>query len=452
MKEIVCLPYNRVYSDFTALLRTRERRPSSGSSGSLHTARPKVRRPVTQPAQTTKSASHRPQHVSFSTHHSSDEEEDEALVHRKSTEIVESPQQQPALIANVPPVSPVPPPKAAAPPPVAPPVAPKSALREGLAASAPKFLHKSLSQITLVPPKVSITNAVAKDIANPSTSVEHVMSAEHAEGTPSSEPQVAPSSNPTSHFISSTPPSRTPRTPDLEISGVRRNQSSTSLATTADQTIQLTTPSHGKLTRTQQKLLLQRASTQPPVHPLNLSNAGYSSPSLGNTAQMESGADYFSPLPAGTQSMFTPGVQANMPYDVKVAREYDRIARELTNAKRFGNPISDALQRLQERVNPVSSSKGLTKKQSAFGLNVAWKRSPDKVEAATSSTGHRPRVDLEEDGLFAGERKSKVKEVMRKLWYEEVDISKTGDENDDGDETLVGMRRHKGKATASRSH
>lgn len=153
---------------------------------------------------------------------------------------------------------------------------------------------------------------------------------------------------------------------------------------------------------------------------------------------MESAPDYFSPMPT-TPTFVAPG-QSNMTYDVKVAREFDRISRELINAKRFGDPTGDAIRRLQDRINPSKNS--LAKKQSAFGLSMAWKRSPDKHE------GGRTRVDHGE--LFEGERKSKVREIMRRLWFDEVDVQDVSgerdDEGDEGDEqvTLKGSRRREG--------
>ena len=111
----------------------------------------------------------------------------------------------------------------------------------------------------------------------------------------------------------------------------------------------------------------------------------------------------------------------NIPYDVKVAREFDRISRELANARRFGDPTADAITRLQDRVAPTpigttTSKQGLTKKQSAFGLSMSWKRSPDKLDSRT-------RSKIVEDDVFRGERRSKVREVMRRLWFDEVDVA-----------------------------
>ena len=356
------------------------------------------------------------------------------MVHRNSSEIVESPQPHPDIPHQLHPVSPAPAPASTI---HLPPT--KSALKKGLSA-APKFLQKSLSSAALLPPKVSITNAHSKDLARPSTAAEQQAYTDGIQSpAPSSEPQFTPSSNPISHFISSTPPGRTSRTPDLD--GFQRNQSFTSLATTAqDHPIPLTRASQGKLTRTQQKLLLQRASTQPPVHSLTSISPAYTSPSLQQTARMEvNSPDYFSPLPSTTQTTSTPGVSMNIPYDVKVAREFDRISRELVNAKRFGDPTADAIARLQDRVTPTrigstTPKQGLPKKQSAFGLSMSWKRSPDKPDSRT-------RENIVEDDVFGGERRSKVREVMRRLWLDEGDVADVmglgGAEDDDADELIV---------------
>lgn len=419
------------------------------SSGSIYSSQPQVRRRNSQPhGQSTNKSSK--QYVSFSTRHSSDEDdedEDGTAVHRKSSDIVESPQCHHDLKPQLNHTSP-------APTSVVPhhyPPSTKSALKEGLSSSIPKFLQKSLSQVALVPPKISITNAVSKDLTRP-TSVEHIYTDPGVTST--SEPQIPPSSNPISHFVSSTPPSRSLKTPDLEMTtttgGLRRNQSSTSLATTSqDYTIPLTSASQGKLTRTQQKLLLQRASAQPLVHPLtsaSYTTANYTpSPSLHQTFIMEGNnapSDYFSPLPSTTQTMLTPGVAVNIPYDVKVAREFERISKELSNARRFGDPVTDALTRLQDRMNPSSFTstsgtpkQGLTKKQSAFSMS--WKRSPDKGD-------NRRGGNVIDDDVLGddGERRSKVRDVMKKLWFDDVDVADVmGLDDDDGDE--VSIRRSK---------
>jgi hypothetical protein len=165
---------------------------------------------------------------------------------------------------------------------------------------------------------------------------------------------------------------------------------------------------------------------------------------------MENATDYFSPLPSATSTLTPSGALVNMTYDVKVAREFERISRELANARRFGDPVGDALKRLQERVNPSSTST-LNKKSSTFGLSVSWKRSPDKHEG-------RARVDVE-DGVFGGEGKSRVREVMRRLWFDEAEIGDVGDgsvrrqesDEDDDEDVRISGRGFRGKLGSARS-
>lgn len=139
-----------------------------------------------------------------------------------------------------------------------------------------------------------------------------------------------------------------------------------------------------------------------------------------------------------------------MTYDVKVAREFERISRELANARRFGDPVTDALKRLQMRMNPTQPS--LNKKSSTFGLSVSWKRSPEKEG--------RARVDVE-DGVFGGEGRSRVREIMRRLWFDEVELGDVGREevgkagsvesdDEDGEEVRLG-RGFRGRRGSPRS-
>lgn len=273
-----------------------------------------------------------------------------------------------------------------------------------------------------------MTNAVSKDLTKLSASMEQASSDIARSSTPFSELQVTSPLSRLSHFISTTPPSRTPRTPESNVSGLRRNQSTTSLS--IEHTIPLTTQSQVKLTRTQQKLLLQRASTQP----LNLSTT-YSSPSLNTSVALEQKGDYFSPLPATAQTQLTSGFPINIPYGVKVAREYDRISRELNNARRFGDPTADAIERLRSRtVPPATKRADSAKKQSTFGL-YTWRRSPDKVGVQRGP---------EENEVFTGERKSKIEELMRRLWFDEIDVAEPSGLEED-EEAAVGRRSERAR-------
>ena len=436
-------------------------------------ARPKLRRSVSSLGQAPipKVPSIHEQRIKFSTCHVSDEDDDDddaTLIHCKSAEIVESPRQHDdhepihctanristgsSCLAHSPqPSSPKQQLSLQA--------AQKSASTEGLACSAPKFLQKSLSSVALAQPKVSLTNAVSKDLAKSSTSAEHQAL---FYGTPSSEFPTGPSSHPsTFDFVTYTPPFRSLRTPDLDHSAgaIRRNQSATSLATTAHgHTIPLSTVSQGKLTRTQQKLLLQRASTQP-LAPQPMKS--YDSPSLQQASHMESiavkgGGDYFAaPIPlTSTPAPSTPGIQVNIPYDIKVAREFDRISKELVNARRFGDPATDAISRLRERIGHLPASQHvsfsssewqtLAKKSSAFGLSMAWKRSPDKSAASSASNPTSTKSSLG-DEMFGVADREKVKEIIKKLWFDEADLADfIGMTKVDDDEELA-LRRGNGR-------
>lgn len=408
----------------------RERRQSASST---HLSRPRVPQSKSHLQECpTENKPAEPQ-VAFSTHYSSDDDDDEAtMVHGSASEIAESPQCQPNLPSLCHIKTDPSPPKSS----------PKG---EGLHSPIPSFLKKSLSHTSLLPPEVSMTNALSKDLTKSSSSLEHIYT-ENVRSSPLSEPQIFPSSTSTSQFISLTPPSRTSRTPDPDMTELRRNRSLTALATnTQDHTIiPLTTALQGKLTRTQQKLLLQRASTQYPIHPFNLitTTTNVSSP-LQNSSDVESTtmSDYFSPLP----------------FDVKVAREFDRISRELVNVRRFGDPTTDAIARLRNRIKPATPSTittnaqgGLNKRPSAFGLNVSWKRLSDNVDSTYSMRGNA------NDNEVLGGRDRKVQEIMRRLWFDEADVTDIaglrGDDGDDDDDEEEGeeviVRKPKVKVTA----
>jgi hypothetical protein len=167
-------------------------------------------------------------------------------------------------------------------------------------------------------------------------------------------------------------------------------------------------------------------------------------------------ADYFSPLPStpGLPPAVTQGVPLNIPYDVKVAREFDRISRELINARRFGDPTTDAIARLRERTSttPVSSTpkQGLSKKGSGFGLSISWKRSPDKNDGGVG--GSHARVDVEEDNVFGRDtRRSRVRDLMRQMWFDEVDTGGMGDEDDRERHEEVSFGRRKVRRASARS-
>ena len=178
--------------------------------------------------------------------------------------------------------------------------------------------------------------------------------------------------------------------------------------------------------------------------------------------------EYFSPLPStpGQPPVTLAGAAPNIPYDVKVAREFDRISRELVNARRFGDPTADAIARLgrvdhvarlRERsstttVSASTAKQGLTKKGSAFGLSMSWKRSPDKNDGVVAGGRSRARIDVEEEDVFGrDERRSRVRDLMRQMWFDEVDGAGTGDEDERDRREEVGLGRRKVRKASARS-
>jgi TORC1 subunit TCO89 len=330
-----------------AMAMKRERRQSGGSTS----GRQRMRRHSTKQRSTT-------QHVTFSATHSSDEDE----VPRKVATLTSSP--VPA--------------------------------KDGL----PQFLNKNLSQTTLAPPTLSITNAISKDLH---AKLDHHFPAEPlrtgtSPETPSSSTGTAPfhlslaTSQPQS--LTSSSSAETDRGP------LPHNHSSTSLA----QHEALLPSTHTKLTRTQQKLLLQRASTQPLPQPLT-------SPSRLTPHQSDPQQDYFSPRQPATQSLPSVG----MTYDVKVAREFERVARELSTVQRFSDPLNEALRRLDRcRVSGFRAG---------------------QVARVTGKRPGRPKPRQREGsrevvmgrGVFSGEDESQVRECLRRLW-----VGGTGSESESG--------------------
>jgi hypothetical protein len=163
---------------------------------------------------------------------------------------------------------------------------------------------------------------------------------------------------------------------------------------------------------------------------------------------METTPDYFSLLPTTPTTTNPIGFTVNMTYDVKVTREFERISRELINARRFGDPTGDALARLATRINPTMSQPGLTKKQSAFDLStIPWKRSSDK-----SDSGRMRGNEAGEDGVFRGEQRSKIREVMRQLWFDEIDVMDVGARSfDDEDEVRVAVGSSRARRGSGRN-
>src|SRR5204862_7197418 len=83
-----------------------------------------------------------------------------------------------------------------------------------------------------------------------------------------------------------------------------------------------------------------------------------------------------------------------------------------------------ALVRLQSRIDPTGTGNtDFSKNQSSFGLGVSWKRSPDKLDSITRTKSRGFGGDVFGSRGGNGEKQSKVREVMRQLWFDEVDFS-----------------------------
>jgi hypothetical protein len=277
-----------------------------------------------------------------------------------------------------------------------------SSLRESLPSPTYRILQKTLSQDGLVPPELSVTNVVSKDIAMPSS------------GSP-----ITATSAPQPMILASTSPLRF--VPRSDEGGLKRNHSSSSLLgpVHSDETNPMTT-SRAKLTRTQQKLLLQKASL-PLAHALPLT-ATYprSSP--------EPNADKGTVTPSAPGSI-TSRASISLPYDIKAAKEYDRVSRQLANVKKFGSPTSDALRRLRDISffnrfykpnNTNTNSNRLRKSQSAFGLTMSWKSPASKSDLGSFENDS---TEVGYKSVPEEERSEKLHEIMRKLWNEEIQLS-----------------------------
>jgi len=82
---------------------------------------------------------------------------------------------------------------------------------------------------------------------------------------------------------------------------------------------------------------------------------------------------------------------------------------------------------------------------------MSWKRSPDKNDGVVAG-GSRARVDVEEDDVFGrDERRSRVRDLMRQMWFDEVDGAGTGDEDERDRREEVGLGRRKVRRASARS-
>jgi len=81
---------------------------------------------------------------------------------------------------------------------------------------------------------------------------------------------------------------------------------------------------------------------------------------------------------------------------------------------------------------------------------MSWKRSPDKNDGAVG--GSRARVDVEEDNVFGrDERRSRVRDLMRQMWFDGADVAGTGDEDERERHEEVSMGKRKVKSATARS-
>ena len=86
----------------------------------------------------------------------------------------------------------------------------------------------------------------------------------------------------------------------------------------------------------------------------------------------------------------------------------------------------------------------MAKKSSAFGLSMAWKRSPDKSAASSASNPTSTKSSLG-DEMFGVADREKVKEIIKKLWFDEADLADfIGMTKVDDDEELA-LRRGNGR-------
>jgi hypothetical protein len=111
--------------------------------------------------------------------------------------------------------------------------------------------------------------------------------------------------------------------------------------------------------------------------------------------------------------------------------ELRRITRELNNVKLFGDPVGDALRRLEERKGGLGSPIVKTttppkRSDSLLSVSSSWKKrfSPDKTDK-TDNTPNQPSAlsqemrrtqSFDRSHVFQGEQASRLREVTRRLW------------------------------------
>jgi hypothetical protein len=284
----------------------------------------------------------------------------------------------------------------------------------------PKFLQKSMSRVSL-PPTLSMTNAVSKDLAR-SLSVDRERTYTESSLTPPPDLLITPTSDlvpqGSLHCLN-----RIQTTPELKPIGISHDHISTSVPLPQSHSMLSKSP-YEKVTRTQQKLLLQRASTEPEILPTISTNPLQPPPQIQVAT-----TEYLSPS--------LPGFPLNVPFELKVKKEYDRLSKELKNVKRFSDPLKAALERLQNRLMLPSTSitikSKLTamKKNSGQRLSRSWSRSHDKLNAGLKMTrtsseisgkagGIRMTKSTSEMGTKLAQVKfnNKLQESLNRLWYD----------------------------------
>ena len=166
----------------------------------------------------------------------------------------------------------------------------------------------------------------------------------------------------------------------------------------------------------------------------------------------ESRSDYFN-VP-----MNSPGNGADLNDDPflntfpRLNSELRRINKELSNVKKFSDPVAEALQRLAERkgdISPILSAANPANIDSKGSLSGSWMKrfSPERRESSPETSLRRDsspeasfrknslpsklretmsdslhtdlNQDTQDDGVsvFDGEQESKLREVTRQLWF-----------------------------------
>lgn len=158
-------------------------------------------------------------------------------------------------------------------------------------------------------------------------------------------------------------------------------------------------------------------------------------------ARSDSRSDYFNP----NDMNLSPGTFEDDPFLntlPQLNRELRRIENELSQVKKFGDPMGEALKRLHERGGPNSPIQTSPKSSSAptmLSLSNSFMRrfSPERKDPATEALrknslpsrlregtsredeDDKKEEDHRDDGVrvFAGEQESKLREVTRQLWF-----------------------------------